>query len=183
MELSYILEPSHVREIANLPAAKPESKKRGKFAEALHNAKLNILGGVAIYLILLATFWIVNWVSGYRVDGVSLLVGLVAGFALTLAAIAVKARALKKSRERGAPMPPPQHCHLSVSPDAIHLSRNGYDQIISLKTVGAVTSHKSALVVWHLYGYVIVPRSVFPEPTAERKFLDLIRSSSGSTLN
>jgi hypothetical protein len=183
MELSYILEPSHVREIANLPAAEPEPKKQGKFAEALHNARVNILGGAVLYLTLLATFWIVNWVSGYRMDGVSLLVGLVVGFASTLVAVALNRRALKKSRERNAPMPPPQHCHLSVSPEAIQLSRNGYDQIISLKTVGAVTSHRSALVVWHLYGYVIVPRSAFSEPSAERKFLDLVRSSSGSTLN
>ncbi len=182
MELNFALEKRHVLEIAKLSTPTLEKKKLGRVATYLSNAILNISGIAFIYVVLLVTFWAVNFIWNYQADGFSLLVGFIVGAALAFLLIVFRARALTRKRHESIAAQP-QHCFLKVSPDFILLSRNGFDQYLALKAIGAVTEHDTIFIIWHPYGNVIVPRSAFRDAKCESEFLKMVRSGSGSTLN
>jgi len=117
----------------------------------------------------------------YRVDGYSLLAGFIAAFC-SLILLGFAKRFARRRQQQGH-AEPGQHCSLHFSEEAIRLSKAGYEQVISSAIAGPITQHQHSLVLWHRYGFVIIPRSAFSDPAQECEFLDRVRKSSGSTLN
>lgn len=182
MELKFTLEKKHVLEAVKLSIPAFEKKKLGRVATYLGNAALNIAGITFVYVVLLITFWVVNFIWGYQVDGFSLFVGFIVGAVLVILLLVLRVRAVRKARVESS-ISELQHCALKVSPDFILLSRHGFDQFLALSAVGAVTRHDTILIIWHPYGHIIIPRSAFPDAKSESEFLNTVRSGSGSTLN
>jgi hypothetical protein len=182
MELNFVLEESHLLELANIRVPKSEKTKRSPLAKSFRRWRFNILGSALVFGALFATFWAVKLLSGYELDRFSLFAGFVVGGALVICLMVVKLRAIKNERvQRIAAQA--QRCFVKVTPEMILFSRMGLDEVLSPKAVTAITQHSSVLVIWHPYGYVPVPRSAFGEGKSESEFLTIVRGASGSTLN
>jgi hypothetical protein len=181
MELNFVLEESHLKELGSIRVPKSEKTKRSPLAKTFRRWRV-ILGSALVFGSLFATFWAVKLLSGYELDGFSLFAGFVVGGALVTCLMVLKLRAIKNERvQRIAAQA--QRCFVNVTPEMILFSRMGLDEVLSPKAVTAITQHSSVLVIWHPYGYVPVPRSAFAEGKSETEFLNIVRGASGSTLN
>jgi hypothetical protein len=182
MELNFVLEESHVLELANIRVPKFEAKKRSFRMKSLGRLRFNLGLLVLIYVAMLVTFWAVKLVTAYEADGTALFVGLFVGGAVVALLMAFRLRVLRNERVQKIAAQP-QRCFLKVTPEMILLSRFGYDQVLAPKAVSAVTQHSTVLIIWHPYGNIAVPRSAFGEGKSETEFLNMVRGASGSTLN
>jgi hypothetical protein len=183
MELSFVLEKSHLLELARIRA--PQVQERKKFGRAsfyFRNVRFNLGAIAVVYVVLLIAFWVVKFVSGYESDGTSLFAGFVAGISLAVILFILQIRALRRKRVE-QDLVQQQRFSLKITPNVILLSRPGFEQAVAFKAIGAVTQHATVLIIWHAYGHIVVPRSAFEDAPSEEKFLNMVRGASGSTLN
>jgi hypothetical protein len=183
MELEFTLEKSHLLEAVKLRAPKVQDKKLGRIGTYFSNLKYNIGVLALIYVVLLATFWAVKFIWGYQADGFSLFVGFVVGAALALLLVLQRVLVARNARDKQFASTQSQHYFLKVTTDFVLVGRKGFEQVLALGAIGAITQHETILVIWHPYGQMIIPRAAFAGTDLENQFLSLVRRGAGATLN